>query len=168
MPKFRFQLEPVLDMRKRAEQDHQLRVAALERERLAIEDKLRACQQSLITARLDMRSRLGGSGTPGADSPGGRVNVQELRMQATSSLHTAAQAQRIAIELAGAYKRLELARAELLKAATARKAVELLREKRYQEWRQEQEKKDTLRVDEAATQQFLRQSATAALAHTGR
>ena len=63
--KFRFRLQPVLDHRERVEQEKQLRVAELERERIVIETKLRECQQDIQSSRMDLRSRLGGVGGGG-------------------------------------------------------------------------------------------------------
>jgi flagellar export protein FliJ len=149
--KFRFRLQPVLEMRERAEQEKQLRVAALDRERIVIEESLRACQQSIDDARLDLRSRLAGA------RGGGLVIIPEVRAQAGASVHMEAKARQTAIELAGAYKRLERARQELAKAAAARRAVDLLKERRFEEWRQAGLRADAALVDEAGTQQFIRE-----------
>ena len=148
--KFKFRLQPVLEQRERLEQEKQLAVAALDRERLAIEGKLREYQSSIQSAKLDLRSRLVGA------RGGALVIVPEVRAQAGASLHMEARARQTALELAGAYKRLERGRQELAKAAAARKAVELLKERRYEEWRQDQFRAETSLVDEAATQQFVR------------
>lgn len=145
MPKFHFPLAPVLAQRERIERDHQLRVAAIERERLDAETRLRDLQDQITSSKRDMRARLHGDGAAGG------VNVPEVRFQAGASLHLAAQAQRAALELAGVYGRLELARAELLKAATARKAVELLRERRLEEWRRDLARREAAAVDDLAT-----------------
>lgn len=147
--KFTFRLQPVLDQRERIEQAKQLVVAELERQRLAIEDRLRHLQGEMDRARADLRTRLGGAST-------GTVVVPDVRLQAGASMHMAAQARLAALELAGVYRRLERARQDLLKAATDRRAVELLREKRHEEWRMERERAETKAVDEAATQGYVR------------
>ncbi len=147
MPRgFVFKLQPVLDQRERIERDRQIEFAAIERERLTLEDRLRDAQRGIMMAKHDVRSRLAGGG----------VNVPELRMQMAASLHQMGQAQRLAIELAGVYARLEQARAELLKASADRKGVELVKEKRRAEWLAEQNRKDQMQVEEAATQMFMR------------
>ncbi len=51
--KFRFRLQPVLAQRERLEQEKQVAVAALDRERLAIENKLREYQRSIQGAKLE-------------------------------------------------------------------------------------------------------------------
>lgn len=151
--KFRFRLQPVLEQRERLEQARQLRVAELERERIAVEETLRRCQGDIQDAKLDLRERLAGAGTGG-----GMVVVPEVRAQAGASLHLEAKARKTVMELAGAYKRLERARAELLAAATARKAVDLLKARRFEEWRLDRSRAEAALVDEAATQQFIRNS----------
>lgn len=155
--KFQFRLQPVLDQRERVEQEKQLRVAELERERIVIETKLRQCQQDIHNARMDLRSRLGGVGGGG----GVMVVIPEVRAQAGASLHLEARARQAAMELAGAYRRVERARLELMRAATERRAVELLREKRREEWRMERLHVEAAQVDEVATQQFIRNRANA-------
>ena len=150
--KFRFRLQPVLDQRQRLERDHQRRVAEIDRERIAIENRLRSLQSDIDSAKHDLRSRLVG---------GGMVVVPEVRAQAGTTLHLEALARRAALELAGAYRRLERARAELLVAATARKAVEVLRERRHAEWMHEIKRAEAAAVDEAATQQFARRAINA-------
>ena len=59
-------------------------------------------------------------------------------------------AQRTVLELAGLLRRLESARAELLEAAKRRKAVELLKDRRFEEWRSDQNRRELAAVDELA------------------
>lgn len=147
MPKgFRFNLQPELDRRERVERDRQIALAAIERDRLALEERLRAAQLDIGSAKHEVRSRLAGGG----------VNVPELRMQAAASLHQVGLAQRLAIELSGVYARIEQARAALLKASSDRKGVELIREKRFEEWKQEQLRRENAQLEEVASQQYHR------------
>lgn len=148
--KFKFRLQPVLEQRERLEQEKQRRFAELERERITVEETLRYCQQNIRDAKLDWRDRLGGTG--GA----AMVVIPEVRAQANASLHMEAKARQAAMALAGAYKRLEHARAELLKAATARRAVELLRDRWHEEWQQAERRAEAAKVDEAGMQLYVR------------
>ena len=140
MPAFRFKLQPVLEQRERLEEQRTLEVANLERERLVIENRLRDLQSGIAGAKHDLRSRLA--------SPGSSVIITDVRLQANASLYMSAQAQRVALELAGAYQRVELARKRLLEATTARKAVETLRERRRAEWKHEQARREQSQLDE--------------------
>lgn len=140
MPSFRFKLQPVLDQRERIEEQRTLEVANLERERLVIEDRLRSLQSRIAGAKDDLRSRLA--------APGSSVIITDIRLQANASLYMSAQAQRVVLELAGAYQRVEHARKRLLEATTARKAVETLRERRRAEWKHEQARREQAQLDE--------------------
>lgn len=146
---FTFRLQPVLEQREREEEAQTLRVAELDRQRLAVEARLRDCQRRIIESKLDLRERLGPNGAG--------VSVTDVRMQAASSLHLAAEAQRTAVELAGAYSRLESSRAELLRATTARKAVELLREKQHAQWKQARARREAAELDEITSGLSARQ-----------
>lgn len=150
--RFVFKLQPVLEQRKRVEQEHQLRVAELERERLGVEDRLREVQAGIIAGRQTLRDELGGTG-------GGSVVLDSVRLQASSSLHLLARAQQIALELAGVHKRLGAERERLIRATSDRKAVELLRQKRYDEFVQEQKKKEQTEMDEMTVMRHARRGA---------
>ena len=138
MPRFRFRLQAVLEHREMVEEERQRSVAALERERVRLEDAIRACQRSIERERDELRSGLGGGDIRGA------------KLQSAAMLRFITDAQRHVLELAGVLKRLERARAALLEAATARKAVELLRERQLSEWRSAERRAEASETDELA------------------
>lgn len=140
MAVFRFRLQPVLDLRVREERDRQLAVAQHELERLALEGELEACRRAVGQERSDLRDRL----------TGGAVDLRSARVQAHASLGAMLRTQRAALKLAGVHSRLEMARRELLKAAAARKAAELLRERQAEQWRYEQARRERIELDEIA------------------
>lgn len=144
MPKFRFQFESLLEVRRRAEQERQRVVAELERERRAIEDELRGCQRSIVQSKSGLRDALGGAG-PAV------IDLSAVRMQTGATFHLTHRAQQVAVRLAGAHQRLERARAALLEATVARKAVELLKERRFEEWRRDLNRRELAAVDELTT-----------------
>lgn len=137
MARFVFRLRPVLEQREREERDRQLVVAGLERERLRLEGELRRCEWAVHHERRDLRDRLAGG-----------VDVGAARWQAHASLGAMARAREAALRLAGVHAKLDRARGDLLRAAAARKAVESLRERQYDAWRREQDKKERLELDE--------------------
>lgn len=139
MSVFRFELEAVLTQRRAAERVTRQALAHIEREREAIEDYIRECHRGALTARNDLRDRLGA---------GGLVDLRSVRVQAGASLTLVARAQRAVLELAGVHKRIDAARIELLRAAVRRKSVESLRERRYAEWARDQARKEEARLDE--------------------
>lgn len=144
MARFIFTLQAVLEQRERMEQQRQRVVAELEVERLRLEGMVRECQRGIVAERESQRRHLG-AGDLGA-----------ARSQAAAAARLDTRAQRIVVELAGLCKRLEAARAELLEASKARKAVELLKQHRYEEWRREQERRDAAAIDELAVMQAAR------------
>lgn len=140
MARFRFQLQPVLDTRLRAEDDRRREVAELESERRRLEDGLRRRQAEITGARDDVRSSLVGV-----------VRPDDLRSQASASLAQMRDAQRTVLELAGLHRRLETARASLAEAAKARRAIELVKERRHEAWRRELDRREQAALDELAT-----------------
>lgn len=138
MARFRFQLQAVLDHRVRIEEQHQRVVMELEAKRVALEDTIRSCQQGLEAERAETRTLLRAADIRGA------------RFQAGAASRFVATAQRAVLELAGVHKRLESARAALLEAAKQRKAVELLKEHRYEEWRSQLNRRENAELDELA------------------
>ncbi len=138
MAKFRFQLEVVLRHRKSIEQQKQRAVAELETLRVRIENIIRGCQQGLDREKAELKGFLS------------RADMRGARWQAGASRRLVAAAQRAALELAGVYKKIEIARAELLEATKRRKAVELLRERRFEEWKQGEARREMASVDELA------------------
>lgn len=137
MPRFRFPLQPVLDLRQREEDAKQKVVAEIDRERRRIEDGLRRRQRAISEAREDVRTGLVGA-----------LDPQGLRTQANASMSLMRDAQRTVLELAGIHRRLERARAELRDAARRRRALELLRERREGEWRRSIDRREQAAIDE--------------------
>lgn len=147
MPKFRFELEAVIKQRLAIERQKQLALADLERTRLALEDKLRGFQSSITAEKNDLRDSLAPGALAGAAAS---VDLRHVRMQANMSLHLVAKAQQTVFQLAALHRRLEVARKELLAATTRRKAVEKLKERRYEQWRAEQAALEARSLDEIA------------------
>lgn len=121
------------------ERRHQRVVAENERQRLRLEDQLRRQQTVISRDKGELRTNLTG-----------RIDVQSLRLHATSSMQLLRDAHRIVLELAGVHKRLEAARVELVQAAKQRRAVELLRDRRWAQWKIAEEKRETAALDELA------------------
>lgn len=148
--RFRFSLQPVLEHRRRIEEERLRDVAVIEQERVRTEDKLRAINARLVQSRADLRERF----SPAPGGGGGaavRGGIGAVRLDSSSALRLTVEAQQAAIELAGIMRRLERARAVLLEATTARKGVERLRERRHEEWKHELSRRENAELDEMAT-----------------
>ena len=139
--KFIFRLQAVLEQRERDEEQAKRALGVVERERMALEQFLKELQASIGQSRRELREEL-------APDRGGGVRVTNVRLQAGASLHLAARARQGALELAGVYKRLEAARAALLRAKAARKAVQLLRDRRFAEWKLENRRSEDREADD--------------------
>lgn len=139
MAKFRFELEPLLKARRMTEQSHQRAVAAIEHERMQLENALRQLQQQISSEKSTLQTELVGT-----------IDAHQLRLAAASTMQTMRKAQRIVLELAGVHRRLETARTHLIEATRQRRAVEILREKRFEEWKSKLDKSETDALDELA------------------
>ena len=148
MAKFVFRLQPLLRARERAEQARQRAVAEVERERLVLENRLRRQQQVITEGKRELAGRLVGG-----------IEMEALRQQAGATLHAMREAQRLVLELAGVHRRLEATREELIEATRQRRAIELLRDRRFAQWKTDQEKAETGALDELAVAAAARKEA---------
>ena len=139
MARFVFSLQSVLKARRRAEEELQRAVAQIERERMRLEDVLRGHQRSLVSDKNLLRAGLTGL-----------IDARDLRLQANCARQIMRRAQQIVLELAGVYKRLEAARARLIEATRDRRAIELVRERRYEQFKAAIDKAETAALDELA------------------
>jgi flagellar FliJ protein len=144
MAKFVFRLQPLLRARQAVERQRQVAVAVLERERLALEDELRAVQRAIVAEKGELREQL----SPNVGGASARLDLRGVRFQAGASLRLATRAQQVVLRLAGTHTRLEQARGLLLEAAKARKAVELLRERQLEEFVVEQKRREFAALDD--------------------
>lgn len=147
MPRFRFKLQPVLDQRTREEEDIQRRVAALERQRLDQESRIREFQIEIIEERTGLRRTLGAERA--SAEPGG-IDIFSAKLSASAALHMIARAQRAVLALAGIHERLDAERLRLLEAARRRKSLEILRDRRRAEWAAGEKRREEASADELA------------------
>lgn len=130
-----------------------IRVSALEREKLELESRIRSLHDQAGRARSDLRECLSGAGRDMAQ--------RGVRLQANAAFSLHGQTHASAITLAGVLRRLEAARGELMAATTARKAVERLRERRFEEWSLAHRAAEARGADDLATIAFGRGDAQA-------
>ena len=142
MAKFVFELDAVLRQRRREERDAQVAVARLEGERLAIEGSIRDCQRGIEHERRELTGHLSGA------MRGEAVSMGEVRLQAAAGLTLVSRAQREVFRLASLHKKIDAARLVLLEVTTRRRAIELLREQRYEAWRREQDRRQASALDD--------------------
>ncbi len=154
MAKFVFRLDPALRARLAAEKQAMAGLARVERERMEMEEKLRSVHRTIEELRQSQREALGlGVGTGGT----GIVQLRGVGQEAASIAKLQVRAQQLAVQLAGVYARVEQARDVLRQAATARRSVELLREARLAEWKQEESAKESAMLDDVSQSRGLAQ-----------
>lgn len=151
MSRFRFRLQPVLDARLRAEETRRRELAEVEGERQELENRLRRRQTAITEARSEV-----------VDSLVGTIRVDDLRAHANASLAEMRDAQRTVLELAGVHRRLETARSALAEAARERRAIELVKERRFEEWRRTLDRREQAALDELTTSRAGRDPGLAA------
>lgn len=137
MPAFRFTLERVLDLRLDEEESKRRALAAIEARRRALEDSLRSRQAEIAAGRDEWRAGLVGP-----------VDAEALRHNARAALGLVRRAQRAVLELAALEKALGRARTELVEAARARRALEILRERRLAAHLAEERRREQSALDE--------------------
>lgn len=143
MAAFRFHLEPVLRQRRRAEDQRQQELATLQRQVIELESQLRSMQQSISEDKRGM-----------AEALTNRVDVRRIRQHGLHVNQTTQRAQQIAVELAGLRQRFDQARQALLEARRQRKAVEHLKQRRYDRFLAQQKKQEAAEIDEIVTQRY--------------
>lgn len=149
MSKFVFALKPLLRARLAEEHAAQRVVAGIQRERYDMEDRIRQKQQAITIGKSQQQKILTGV-----------MDMPILRGHAGSTLRLMRDAQRIVLELAGLHKRLEAARDTLREHTRQRRVVELLREKRFEQWKWTQEKIEREALDELAVIAAARKETT--------
>ncbi len=152
MRRFRFKLQPVLEQRERVEREKQLAVAEVEREKTRLENQIRRCQQMMDDEKRTLRDTLG-AGTGGVD-------LQSVKLQASATLGHHLDAHRAVLELAGVYTKLEQARKALVQASSAKKAVELLKDRALQAHNDEIKSSEARELDELAVMRHTRTQGT--------
>ena len=145
-PKFVFTLEPLLEIRRRAEKDKQRAVAAVQ-QRIGVLVRQVQEAQGVIAAQNRQLAN---------ENLVGRLDLtfisHEKRYVGSLLVMIAQCLQKMAVEETA----LAAARQELLAAARDRKIIEKLKEKQYARWREEQAKIEAAFMDEIGTQLALR------------
>lgn len=140
MARFVFKLDAALRQRQHIEQQCKLQLAARLRELTAIEDAIRRHRRVLDEERLELRERLARGG--------GAVELHGLRLQANASASLVGAIHHQGLQLAGATERVEQARRALHEAATRRRAIEQLRERRYEQWLRAESIREAAELDD--------------------
>jgi len=134
-----FELQAVLEQRRRAEREAQTLLAAVQRERGAVEAELASLRDAVEAEREVARGLMVG-----------RVSAGSLREHVAGELGADRKARALALKLAGVQKRVDWARSLLREAVVRREAIERLRDGRYRAWLDGLEKAERLEQDDLA------------------
>ncbi len=145
MAKFKFNLEPVLYQRRVEEEKCQRDLAKALRQQMILRDQLQQMQQTITGSRQAL-----------ADGLIGSVRLDQMMDFARYSGQVRQRAMAFVTKLAATEKLIEAARARLMQATRARKALDVLRDRRYQEWQKEIQRREANQLDELAVQQYAR------------
>ena len=134
---FRFPFDPVLRQRRQEEQTIQRQLAEIVRRQLIVETRLQEIQNQIRSGKQDLGIELLGE-----------VNTTVIRTQANMSIQLDMQARQLALSLAEIYQQVEKVRKELVHASQRRRAMEILRENRYEQWKMDIKKEEEKEQDD--------------------
>lgn len=135
--RFVFELQVVLEQRRRIERDAQGVLAAVQGEMSRIEERLTELRETVEAERGVARRMMVG-----------RVTALSLREHVAGEIGADRRARELAVKLAGVRKRVDRARELLRHASVQREAIERLRERRYKAWMHGIEKAERLELDD--------------------
>ncbi|MEX0776175.1 MAG: flagellar export protein FliJ [Phycisphaeraceae bacterium] len=146
MPQFEFKFQTVLRHRQIVEDQAQRELAQVMRQRMILMNQLRSMQDSIRQSKHDLGASLVG-----------QVSMAQVGDFARYSGQVTQRAQQLVTGMASVEQRIVTARDKLLTATRARKAMELLRDRQHQEWKRQQDRRETAELDELAVQGHARQ-----------
>ena len=142
MAKFVFKLEAVLRQRKHVEGEKQRALAVIQSQMTVLQNELRAVNETVQTSTTDLReNRLTG-----------RLDLHFLAAHRRFTLATQRKAMNLVQKMALVQRSIDEAQQALLDAMKQRKAIEKLREKHEQRWREQIARKEANLLDEVAIQ----------------
>jgi flagellar FliJ protein len=146
MPRFKFQLEGVLEHRKNIEEEKQRALAAVMAEMQRLKNELSDLDQTARSAVADLRdNRLTGA----LD-----LSFLAAHRRFTGSVQRKALA--IAQKMAIVQREIDKARADLAEAAKQRKIIEKLRERQLERWKTQQNRQENDELDDIGMQLAFR------------
>ncbi len=141
--KFQFRLEPVLTQRRAQEESCQRDLAKSLRQRMILQDQLQKMQHTITQSKQQL-----------ADGLVGAVDVGRISEFTRYSGQVTQRAHAFVMKLAGVEQQIQATRNRLMEATRARKALELLRQQRYQQWKRIVERQEARQLDEIASMRY--------------
>lgn len=145
MAGFVFNLEPVLRQRRLTEEQRQRELARLLSQKLTLEEQLRGFQQTLRSSKHAL-----------GDTLLGPVDLARVAQFTRYHAQVRAHAHGAVVKLAQLEKAVEQARALVVEASKARRALELLRDRRREAYLREQARREAAELDAIAIERHAR------------
>jgi len=153
MARFEFKLEPLLRHRRRLEDQAQRELAKLLRQKMIFEQQLRSMQQTITDDKRTMAASLVG-----------HVDVERIRNHGSHVNQVTLRARQIAARMVGLLRQIDQGRAKLIEAMKQRKAIDLLRQRQFDKWQRDLDRRENAMLDELATQAYARRQRKEAVA----
>jgi flagellar protein FliJ len=142
---FTFRFQTLLKQRQREEDHRQRDLAKLLRQQMILQTQLRDMQETISGSKQNM-----------AEALVGRVDLDQVAGFTRYSAQVQQRGMAIVVRLASLQKQIVAAREHLIEASQGRKALELLHDRQFAQWQHEQRRMETRRLDELATQHYVR------------
>jgi flagellar protein FliJ len=163
MARFRFTLQALLDQRERVEQDRRRDVAAVEATRLELRRTLDAARAREADERRTWREILGprDAASEPSNRASGALDLAAVCRQAHAIAGMARHTGEIERQIVRVEGELAAARERLAHAAKERRAMELLRDQRLEQWKRGEARAEEAALDEIAVAREARRIARA-------
>lgn len=145
MAKFVFQFEALLTTRRNTEEQRQRELGEVMRKRTDMLTELSTIQSTIRQSKTEL-----------SDALTGRVDMTRVGQFARYSASSSARAMAVVSKLAQVEREVEAARQRLLQSVKERKAIELLKKRRLEEFKQQAERVEAEALDEMAVQRHAR------------
>jgi flagellar FliJ protein len=142
MPKFVFKLEGVLKQRKHAERQRLLELGVIQKDMTRLQENLRTLDQTVRDAEKDLRE----------NRMTGKLDLAFLAAHRRFAFSMQRKAMALAEQMAGVKIKVDEAQKKLTDAVKRRKAIEKLREKQLERWREDLARAEIHEMDEVAMQ----------------
>jgi flagellar FliJ protein len=146
MKKFIFKLEALLTVKRNREDEIKRRLAEKNREAVAVRAEIERAEGELKNFQRAVKEQRSGGGESVAELRQSVAHRNALKM---NLLRAGQKLDSVMVEAYGINQ-------ELIKAAQERRAVEIIREKRYEEWKRENARAEQKLIDELSQQMFVR------------
>ncbi|MCL2182350.1 MAG: flagellar export protein FliJ [Chitinispirillia bacterium] len=146
MKKFTFRLEALLTVKKNAEEEIKRRLAEKNNEAELVRREISAAHDNLKDFQTNVKSERGAGGE----------NISAMRSSVAHRNHLKLELLRAGQKLDNVMVAIYGINQELIKAAQERRAVEIIKEKRYEEWKRENAVAEQKFIDDLSQQRFIR------------